>query len=133
MRRKSRKFHGPGKTREEMVREARAAYQRREEELAQRRLEAVQGAQTGERQRERSWWEAAGLDGAMSTVQEERSYPLEEIEAGSVSSQSSNDKTDSTHIGTLPSREVSKEKAHTKEETTKEIAHEVSETDGSSS
>lgn len=117
VRRKRRKFHGPGKTRDEMVREARAAYQRREEELAQRRLEAVRGAQKGERKRERTWWEAAGLDGAMRTVQEEHSDSLEDIEA-SVSTQSWDDETDETRVETSPSRETSKERANDKEKPT---------------
>ena len=128
MRRKRRKVHGPGKTRDEMVREARAAYQRREEELAQRRLDVVQGTKSGENRRERSWWEAMGLDGAMSTVHEERSNPMEDVE---VSSKSSDNETDSTRIGTLPSREVSKEK-EVKEGPTGSAPIEVGETDGSS-
>ncbi|KAF4636171.1 hypothetical protein G7Y89_g1921 [Cudoniella acicularis] len=36
-------IHGPGKTREEMVREAREAYRRRDEEIAQRRIAAESG------------------------------------------------------------------------------------------
>jgi G protein-coupled receptor GPR1 len=127
VRRKRRKFHGPGKTRDEMVREARAAYQRREEELAQRTLDAVQGTKSGENRRERSWLEAMGLDGAMSTVHEERSNPMEDAE---VFSQSSDDETDLTRIGTLPSREVSKEKEEVKEEPTEPTSKEVGETDG---
>lgn len=122
MRRKRRKFHGPGKTREEMVREARAAYQRREEELTQRRLEAVRGARSGEHRRDRSWWEAAGLDGAMSTVHEERSNPMEDIEVPS------GDQTDSTHIGKQPLREYSQER---EEESTETTSKEVSEKDSS--
>jgi len=73
---------GPGKTREEMVREARAAYQRRDEELTQRRSQNdPPGAHEGTRRGERSWWEGTGLDGvgAMSPVTEEVSNPMEEV------------------------------------------------------
>lgn len=123
VRRRRRKFYGPGKTREEMVREARAAYQRREQELAQRRLEAVQGARSGEYTRGRSWWEAAGLDGAMSTVHEERSNQMEEVEA------SWGDEMDSTHIG----KQLSRQRSQGKEEESREAtSKKVSEKDGSS-
>jgi len=78
---------GPGKTREEMVREARAAYRRRDEELAQRKEQVEKGhahAPTDATKRgERSWWEAAGIDGvvdtSMSPVAEEVSNPMEDI------------------------------------------------------
>ncbi|KAI9649771.1 G protein-coupled receptor gpr1 [Ciborinia camelliae] len=85
---KERQGHGPGKTRNEMAREARQAYKRRDEELAQRRVEAQ--ASTGmvrDRGRsDRSWWDVAGMDEmgsvgvvtAMSPVQEEFSIQMDE-------------------------------------------------------
>jgi G protein-coupled receptor GPR1 len=81
VRRRRRKFNGPGKTREEMVREARAAYQRREEELAQRRSEILQASPSRgpDQKREKSWWEASGLDGVMATATDERSNPMDEM------------------------------------------------------
>ena len=60
---------GPGRTREEMVKEARSAYKRRDAELAQRRTiieeEAAvaakkkrdSGVETPRKKGERSWWE----------------------------------------------------------------------------
>ncbi|QSZ30226.1 hypothetical protein DSL72_004748 [Monilinia vaccinii-corymbosi] len=79
---------GPGKTRNEMAREARQAYKRRDEELAQRRFEAQAGSgMVGVRGRsDRSWWDVEGIDGlgpvgvgpgitAMSPVQEEFYIP----------------------------------------------------------
>lgn len=71
-----------------MVREARAAYRRRDEELAQRKEQVEKShAETptaeGARRAERSWWEAAGIDGgadsSMSPVAEEVSNPMEDI------------------------------------------------------
>jgi G protein-coupled receptor GPR1 len=84
---KRRVVHGPGKTREEMVREARAAYRRRDEELAQRKEQVekshADAPAEGTRRGERSWWEAAGIDGvvdtSMSPVAEEVSNPMEDI------------------------------------------------------
>lgn len=72
---------GPGKTREEMVREARAAYRRRDEEMAQRRSEAgIAGALQDPRRGERSWWEGAGQDGVMDmTPAVEVSNPIEAV------------------------------------------------------
>ncbi len=70
-----------------MVREARAAYKRRDEELAQRKEQAEKSqahspTETTKRG-ERSWWEAAGIDGgvdtAMSPVAEEVSNPMEDV------------------------------------------------------
>ncbi|KAE9371195.1 hypothetical protein N431DRAFT_409675 [Stipitochalara longipes BDJ] len=84
---KQRAVHGPGKTREEMVREARAAYKRRDEELAQRKEQAEKSnahspTETTKRG-ERSWWEATGIDGgadtSMSPVAEEVSNPMEDV------------------------------------------------------
>jgi G protein-coupled receptor GPR1 len=106
--RRKRRKREPGKTRDEMVRDSRAAYHRREEELAQRRLVAVQGAQSGGDRRDRSWWEAEGLDGPIETVQEESADPDEDVESNS--RQSSDDETD------LPSPEASEEKDEIKEE-----------------
>lgn len=84
---KRRVVNGPGKTREEMVREARAAYRRRDEELAQRKEQVEKGhahTPTDTTKRgERSWWEAAGIDGvvdtSMSPVAEEVANPMEDI------------------------------------------------------
>jgi len=64
-----------------MVREARAAYQRRDEELAARRGVSLQlSAITRQppRKAERSWWESSGHDGTMSPVTEETSNPMED-------------------------------------------------------
>jgi len=82
---KRKVVHGPGKTREEMVREARAAYKRRDEEMAQRKEQVVRNnadpLAEGARRGERSWWEAAGVDGgadtSMSPFAEEASNPME--------------------------------------------------------
>lgn len=87
---KERQHRGPGKTRNEMAREARQAYKRRDEELAQRKVEAQAGnGVVGERGRGgRSWWDADGVDGlgavgsgagvaAMTPVQEEFSNAME--------------------------------------------------------
>ena len=83
---KRRVVRGPGKSREEMVKEARSAYKRRDEEIAQRRVEAAASGANGEagpRKVERSWWDASGFDGpvdkpakSMSPVTEEND-PLE--------------------------------------------------------
>lgn len=71
--------HGPGKTREEMVREARAAYQRRDEELAARRNDSCGPNGEVSKKGERSWWEVPGQDGTMSPVAEETSNPMEDV------------------------------------------------------
>jgi G protein-coupled receptor GPR1 len=77
---KRRVVKGPGRTREEMVKEARSAYRRRDEELAQRKVEAAASGANGEanvRKVERSWWDTTGFDGSndmnksMSPVVEE--------------------------------------------------------------
>ena len=66
---KRRAKAGPGKTREEMNREARAAYWRRDEEMAQQKSEAVAaGLQLPDR-REKSWWENSGLDGTTPAME----------------------------------------------------------------
>ncbi|CZR63496.1 related to G protein-coupled receptor [Phialocephala subalpina] len=92
---KPRGTHGPGKTREEMVREARAAYQRRDEELAQRRTLTDLSATAGESPRRggRSWWESAGVDGAMSPVSEEVSNPMEDVVSPGIEEALSDDTT----------------------------------------
>ncbi|OWP06462.1 hypothetical protein B2J93_9235 [Marssonina coronariae] len=81
--RKRRVRQGPGRTRDEAVREARAAYWRRDEELAQRRYEADRGTGTGQRdsaRKERSeWWESIAVDGTISPVGEEGANPMEEV------------------------------------------------------
>jgi G protein-coupled receptor GPR1 len=82
---KRKVLHGPGKTRDEMVREARAAYRRRDEELAQRKNDVESSAVHGEdtRRGERSWWDT-GVGGSrdlggMSPVSEEVSNPMENV------------------------------------------------------
>ena len=69
------------------MREARAAYQRRDEELAQRKEQAEKShtaspTETTKRG-ERSWWEATGIDGgvdtSMSPVAEEVGNPMDDI------------------------------------------------------
>jgi G protein-coupled receptor GPR1 len=60
--------YGPGRTRDEMVRDARAAYRRRDEELAERRTDASQTEQIGDDTTsgvEMAWWESMALDGTM--------------------------------------------------------------------
>lgn len=73
---KRRVVRGPGKTREEMVKEARSAYRRRDVEIAQRRERAVAAtasrANGDERPKtkrgDRSWWDdETGLDGGAET------------------------------------------------------------------
>lgn len=84
--------HGPGKSREEMVREARAAYQRRDVELAQRRNATDSlGPAEGLRRGERSWWEAVGADGTVSPVSEEISNPMGEHEVSPSSAEISSE------------------------------------------
>jgi len=67
-----------------MAREARAAYRRRDEELAQRRFEASQNVPSmeGTSRRDRSWWDVTGIDGmgvvAMTPVAEEISNPMDD-------------------------------------------------------
>ena len=68
-----------------MVREARAAYRRRDEEAAQQRKNIADAQQQTDspRRGERSWWEASGIDGAadiaMSPLPEETDL-AEEVE-----------------------------------------------------
>lgn len=50
---------GPGKTNEEMVREARAAYQRRDEEIAQQQRALNRPPPGSPKKAEKSWWETA--------------------------------------------------------------------------
>lgn len=78
-------IHGPGKTREEMVREARAAYRRRDEELAQRK-NAADGTRpgSGTHRGERDWWDRERGGGPseypqMTPVAEEVGNPIEDI------------------------------------------------------
>lgn len=71
-------MHGPGKTRDEMFREARAAYRRRDEEMAQQRTENVNMGNNGDSKKERSWWEASGLDPVMSPLAEDDANPIDD-------------------------------------------------------
>lgn len=77
--RKRRAVQGPGKTRDEMLREARVAYRRRDEELAQRRMELQIGPRVegGGLIGEREWWENRG-DAAVSPAAEEIANPVED-------------------------------------------------------
>jgi len=75
---KRRVVHGPGKTRDEMFREARAAYRRRDEEMAQQRTENVNMGNNGDSKKERSWWEASGLDPVMSPLAEDDANPIDD-------------------------------------------------------
>jgi G protein-coupled receptor GPR1 len=77
---KRKVVHGPGKTRDEMIREARVAYRRRDEELAQRRMESGLGSpvESGARRGKREWWENSA-DPEMSPVAEEVSNPVKDI------------------------------------------------------
>ncbi|CAD6504646.1 BgTH12-00153 [Blumeria graminis f. sp. triticale] len=65
---------GPGKTRDEMVLEARAAYRRRDDEIAQRRNQVrVPGLRCGQSRRlPRCWWDVdrSGDAAAMSSMEE---------------------------------------------------------------
>jgi G protein-coupled receptor GPR1 len=73
---------GPGKSREEMVREAKAAYRRRDQEMAQRRNEAGQaGPERDPGRVGRSWWESTGLNGPAEEITPavEISNPVEDI------------------------------------------------------
>ena len=72
---------GPGRTKDEAVREARAAYRRRDEELAERRCESEQTGFFTARG-ERMWWDGAGMETAMTPVSEELSNPMDNILAG---------------------------------------------------
>jgi len=75
---KRKVVHGPGKTRDEMIREARVAYRRRDEELAQRGIESGLGprAESVVRRGEREWWENSA-EPEISPVAEEISNPVE--------------------------------------------------------
>jgi G protein-coupled receptor GPR1 len=69
---------GPGRTKDEVVREARAAYRRRDEELAERRSESEQtGVFTVRGQR--MWWDGVGMDTTMTPVSEEAANPMDNI------------------------------------------------------
>ncbi|KAG9238477.1 G protein-coupled receptor [Amylocarpus encephaloides] len=92
--------HGPGKTREEMNREAREAYQRRDEEMAARRVESAylqrpETSHSGNR-RDRDWWDHAVVDGGgdvvgMSPVAEEAPNPLDDYVVSEDESSSEDD------------------------------------------
>lgn len=75
---KRRVVDGPGKTREEAVREAAAAHQRREDE---RRIYEARLSTTPRNPvaRRAEWWDTIGVDGAMSAVWEEVSSLHEDI------------------------------------------------------
>jgi G protein-coupled receptor GPR1 len=65
---------GPGKSRAEMAAEARAAYRRRDEEIAARISETGQHVtgDSGRERVERSWWDTStGIDGMASPAVEE--------------------------------------------------------------
>jgi G protein-coupled receptor GPR1 len=112
--------HGPGKTREEMIREARDAYHRRDEELAERRVGSTiiqrpeaAARRSASRRGESHWWDRAGLDGSvdmggMSPVFEERN-PMEDRQGPEISSknEASVEKTTSGSSGTITTRGLS--------------------------
>ncbi|RDW69365.1 hypothetical protein BP6252_08385 [Coleophoma cylindrospora] len=80
-RRKS-KQNGPGKTRQEMAREAMQAYKRRDEEMAERRRDSG-NFEAARVKPERSWWDDRPADGApdlrlMRPVTEEIRNPMED-------------------------------------------------------
>lgn len=86
--RRERRHHGPGKTRQEMAREAKHAYRRRDQEsqeISQRRTDSLNFEAP---RRERSWWDGGVSDarggdlGAMSPVAEEVRNPLEMLGPG---------------------------------------------------
>lgn len=100
---------GPGRTREEMHRDSRVAYQRRDEEMAERRKIEPGNLSKPEacfQRRESHWWDVPGFDGAhvdlggMSPVAEEPTDPMDdyqddsfsddEMKVGAEKSQSSN-------------------------------------------
>lgn len=68
----------PGRTKDEVVRETRAAYQRRNEEIAQRQSESEQPRSFNLRG-DRMWWDAAGMETAMTPVFEEPVNPMDSI------------------------------------------------------
>lgn len=94
------------------MREARAAYRRRDEEIAQRKVAAEKSnAHTpteGPKRGERSWWEAAGVDGgvdtSMSPVAEEVGNPMEDVVVSSSSSDEESRKVDVTHAEDIAAR-----------------------------
>jgi G protein-coupled receptor GPR1 len=69
---------GPGRTKDQVVREARAAYRRRDEELAQRRSESEQSGFATTRGG-RMWWDGMGMETAMTPVSEEVTNPMDTI------------------------------------------------------
>ncbi|KAG9246572.1 G protein-coupled glucose receptor regulating Gpa2-domain-containing protein [Calycina marina] len=75
---KRRVVAGPGKTQDEMFREAQAAYHRRDEEIAQQRINYVNIGTTGDTRKERSWWEASGLDTIMTPTVEDVN-PMDDV------------------------------------------------------
>jgi G protein-coupled receptor GPR1 len=113
--------HGPGKTRQEMSREARDAYQRRDEELAERRGEStvIQRPEAAARRLdlrrgESHWWDRPGLDGAgdiggMSPVYEDQN-PIEGCSGSETSNEDgavSVEKTNSGSSGTTSAKGLS--------------------------
>jgi len=88
---KRRVVNGPGKTRDEMFREARAAYHRRDEEIAQQRIASVNTGSNGDARKERSWWEASGLDPIITPVMDNVANPIDDtIVAETIPAQDTN-------------------------------------------
>ncbi|TVY25321.1 G protein-coupled receptor [Lachnellula hyalina] len=77
---KRKDVRGPGKTRGEMVREARVAYRRRDQELAQKQVENGLGSREDSNAPRilKEWWEHSAETG-MSPVAEDVSNPMEDI------------------------------------------------------
>lgn len=103
---KRTKISGPGKTSEEMVREARAAYRRRDEEMAQQRFKVGQALSTGSpggRKVEKSWWEdSAQIEALVGEISPglEQSNPMDiaVTEDGSSTSPKKPSRPDKVHF-----------------------------------
>ena len=129
---KRKVIRGPGRTREEMVKEARSAYRRRDEELAQRRNQAEAQAAAANvanpdsaalppKKGERSWWDGrTSLDGTGTSPGVEEADPMEtggirQQQAGEVGSVAESDAT-LRNSYTTRSREIPAEDVDTIEE-----------------
>jgi G protein-coupled receptor GPR1 len=109
---RSKSSHGPGKTREEMSREARDAYQRRDEELAERRggstvipRPEATARRSGHQRSESNWWDQPGFDGSvdmggMSPVFEEQN-PIGGCSGSETLNETAAASVEKMHSGTL--------------------------------
>ncbi|TVY86891.1 G protein-coupled receptor [Lachnellula willkommii] len=98
---------GPGKTRGEMVREARVAYRRRDEELAQKQVEFGLGSREDSTAPRilREWWEHSAETG-MSPVAEDISNPMEDIVRSDNSTSTNATLTNAKTRGSLDTHEM---------------------------